>query len=112
MCSSYKYSRNVSHRFIDQQATYILYFYSLFFSLSTLVDGIMFVIDGAYCKLKVFNPRIGMDALQVFPISQVSTCTCTYIYAFTCITDSTSQLLVYKVACSFRDVNVTLCLDL
>ena len=31
----------------------------------------MFVIDSGYCKLKVFNPRIGMDALQVFPISQV-----------------------------------------
>ena len=31
----------------------------------------MFVIDSAYCKLKVFNPRIGMDALQVFPVSQV-----------------------------------------
>ena len=36
-----------------------------------VVDGIMFVIDSAYCKLKVFNPRIGMDALQVFPVSQV-----------------------------------------
>ena len=35
------------------------------------VDGIMFVIDSGYCKLKVFNPKIGMDALQVFPISQV-----------------------------------------
>ncbi len=35
------------------------------------VDGIMFVVDGGYCKLKVYNPRIGMDALQVFPISQV-----------------------------------------
>ena len=36
-----------------------------------LVDGIMFVVDAGYCKLKVYNPRIGMDALQVFPISQV-----------------------------------------
>uniref|UniRef100_A0A3B4YGA8 RNA helicase n=1 Tax=Seriola lalandi dorsalis TaxID=1841481 RepID=A0A3B4YGA8_SERLL len=25
-----------------------------------------------YCKLKVFNPRIGMDALQVYPISQAN----------------------------------------
>ena len=33
----------------------------------------MFVIDGGYCKLKVYNPRIGMDALQVYPISQVTT---------------------------------------
>ena len=31
----------------------------------------MFVVDAGYCKLKVYNPRIGMDALQVFPISQV-----------------------------------------
>ena len=31
----------------------------------------MFVVDCGYCKLKVFNPRIGMDALQVFPVSQV-----------------------------------------
>ena len=35
------------------------------------VDGIMFVVDSGYCKLKVFNPKIGMDALQVYPISQV-----------------------------------------
>ena len=33
----------------------------------------MFVIDSGYCKLKVYNPKIGMDALQVFPISQVNT---------------------------------------
>ncbi|VDM39928.1 unnamed protein product [Toxocara canis] len=39
---------------------------------SLTVDGIFFVIDPGYCKLKVFNPRIGMDALQVFPISQAS----------------------------------------
>lgn len=32
---------------------------------SLTVDGILFVIDPGYCKLKVFNPRIGMDALQV-----------------------------------------------
>ena len=39
---------------------------------SLTVDGIMYVIDAAFCKLKVFNPRIGMDSLQVYPISQVS----------------------------------------
>jgi pre-mRNA-splicing factor ATP-dependent RNA helicase DHX38/PRP16 len=32
---------------------------------SLTVDGIKYVIDAGYCKLKVFNPRIGMDALQV-----------------------------------------------
>ena len=40
---------------------------------SLTVDGIMFVVDAGYCKLKVYNPRVGMDALQIYPISQVST---------------------------------------
>ena len=39
---------------------------------SLTVDGIMYVIDAGYCKLKVYNPRIGMDALQVFPVSQAN----------------------------------------
>ncbi|CAG0912978.1 unnamed protein product [Notodromas monacha] len=39
---------------------------------SLTVDGIFFVIDAGYCKLKVFNPRVGMDALQIFPISQAN----------------------------------------
>ena len=37
---------------------------------SLTVDGIVYVIDSGFCKIKVYNPRIGMDALQVFPISQ------------------------------------------
>lgn len=40
-------------------------------AICSTVDGIMFVVDSGYCKLKVYNPRIGMDALQVYPISQV-----------------------------------------
>lgn len=39
---------------------------------SLTVDGIKYVIDTGYCKLKVYNPRIGMDALQVYPISQAN----------------------------------------
>uniref|UniRef100_A0A914EJD5 RNA helicase n=1 Tax=Acrobeloides nanus TaxID=290746 RepID=A0A914EJD5_9BILA len=39
---------------------------------SLTLDGILFVVDPGYCKLKVFNPKIGMDALQIFPISQAS----------------------------------------
>ncbi|XP_055615824.1 pre-mRNA-splicing factor ATP-dependent RNA helicase PRP16 isoform X2 [Toxorhynchites rutilus septentrionalis] len=39
---------------------------------SLTVDGIIFVIDAGYCKLKVYNPRIGMDALQIYPISQAN----------------------------------------
>lgn len=37
---------------------------------SLTVDGICFVIDSGYGKVKVYNPRIGMDALQVAPVSQ------------------------------------------
>ena len=49
---------------------------------SLTVDGIMFVVDSGFCKLKVFNPRIGMDSLQVYPISQVgvlrNSCSCSH----------------------------------
>jgi pre-mRNA-splicing factor ATP-dependent RNA helicase DHX38/PRP16 len=36
------------------------------------VDGIKYVIDTGFSKLKVYNPRIGMDALQITPISQAN----------------------------------------
>ena len=36
------------------------------------VDGILYVLDGGYCKLKVYNPKVGMDALQITPISQAN----------------------------------------
>ena len=39
---------------------------------SLTVDGIKYVVDSGYCKLKVYNPKIGMDALQVTPISQAN----------------------------------------
>ncbi|KAK9277255.1 hypothetical protein L1049_006794 [Liquidambar formosana] len=39
---------------------------------SLTVDGILYVIDTGYCKMKVYNPRMGMDALQVFPISRAA----------------------------------------
>ena len=39
---------------------------------SLTVDGIRYVIDSGYCKLKVFNPAIGMDALQVTPVSKAN----------------------------------------
>lgn len=32
---------------------------------SLTLDGIFFVIDSGYCKLKVYNPKVGMDTLQV-----------------------------------------------
>ena len=37
---------------------------------SLTVDGIYFVVDCGYCKLKVYNSRMGMDSLAVFPVSQ------------------------------------------
>ena len=39
---------------------------------SLTVDGIKYVVDAGYCKLKVYNPKIGMDALQMTPISQAN----------------------------------------
>ncbi|XP_026377981.1 pre-mRNA-splicing factor ATP-dependent RNA helicase DEAH7-like [Papaver somniferum] len=39
---------------------------------SLTVDGILYVIDSGYSKMKVYNPRMGMDALQVFPVSQAA----------------------------------------
>ncbi|KAJ3325084.1 DEAH-box RNA helicase prp16 [Blyttiomyces sp. JEL0837] len=39
---------------------------------SLTVDGIMYVIDTGYSKMKVYNPKIGMDSLQITPISQAN----------------------------------------
>ncbi|KAJ1675365.1 hypothetical protein EV182_001413, partial [Spiromyces aspiralis] len=39
---------------------------------SLTVDGVMYVVDSGYYKLKVYNPRIGMDALHITPISQAN----------------------------------------
>lgn len=39
---------------------------------SLTVDGIFYVVDTGFCKMKVYNPRIGMDALQVFPESRAN----------------------------------------
>mmetsp|Transcript_1864 Transcript_1864/g.6911 ORF Transcript_1864/g.6911 Transcript_1864/m.6911 type:complete len:1245 (-) Transcript_1864:2603-6337(-) len=39
---------------------------------SLTLDGVMYVIDTGFCKLSVFNPRMGMNALQVFPCSQAA----------------------------------------
>ncbi|KAL5511427.1 DHX38 [Sanghuangporus vaninii] len=39
---------------------------------SLTVDGILYVVDAGYCKLKVYNSKVGMDALQITPISQAN----------------------------------------
>lgn len=39
---------------------------------SLTIDGILYVVDPGFAKLKVYNPKMGMDTLQVTPISQAS----------------------------------------
>ena len=39
---------------------------------SLTVDGIIYVIDSGYVKMKVYNSKMGMDALTVFPESQAA----------------------------------------
>lgn len=39
---------------------------------SLTVDGIRYVVDSGYSKLKVYNPKVGMDALQLTPESQAN----------------------------------------
>jgi pre-mRNA-splicing factor ATP-dependent RNA helicase DHX38/PRP16 len=39
---------------------------------SLTVDGVRYVIDSGYCKLKVYSPRLGMDSLQIMPISRAN----------------------------------------
>lgn len=39
---------------------------------SLTIDGIRYVVDSGYCKLKTYNPRLGMDALLLCPASQSS----------------------------------------
>lgn len=39
---------------------------------SLTVDGVKFVIDSGYSRLKVFQPKMGIDALLIYPISQAN----------------------------------------
>jgi pre-mRNA-splicing factor ATP-dependent RNA helicase DHX38/PRP16 len=39
---------------------------------SLTLDGITFVVDSGYSKLKVYNPKMGMDTLQITPISRAN----------------------------------------
>ncbi|TKY49698.1 putative pre-mRNA-splicing factor ATP-dependent RNA helicase DHX16 [Spatholobus suberectus] len=39
---------------------------------SLTIDGIKYVIDPGFCKMKTYNPRTGMESLQVTPISKAS----------------------------------------
>mmetsp|Transcript_17850 Transcript_17850/g.29051 ORF Transcript_17850/g.29051 Transcript_17850/m.29051 type:complete len:425 (-) Transcript_17850:1475-2749(-) len=39
---------------------------------SITLDGISFVIDGGFSKIKIFNPRLKIDSLLIYPISKAS----------------------------------------
>jgi ATP-dependent RNA helicase DHX8/PRP22 len=39
---------------------------------SLTIDGIYYVVDPGFAKIKAYNPKIGMDSLMVVPISQSS----------------------------------------
>lgn len=39
---------------------------------SVTIDGIKYVIDSGFCKMKSYNPRTGVNALQVTSISKAS----------------------------------------
>lgn len=39
---------------------------------SLTIDGIRFVVDAGFSKVKVYNPKVGMNALQITPISQAN----------------------------------------
>lgn len=39
---------------------------------SVTIDGIFYVIDPGFAKVKLYNPKLGMDSLVIQPISQAS----------------------------------------
>ena len=39
---------------------------------SLTIDGVLYVVDPGFCKVKSYNPKTGMDSLVVVPISQQS----------------------------------------
>lgn len=36
---------------------------------SLTIDGVFYVVDPGFAKIKVYNPKLGMDTLVVAPIS-------------------------------------------
>ena len=51
---------------------YFLFSTKINHKINLSTNSARYVIDCGYSKLKVFNPKIGMDALQVCPISQAN----------------------------------------
>ena len=70
MCRCYEHCGNVIDRCVKHDVTIVDCRLLTFFNF--LVDGIQIVIDSGFCKLKVFNSKIGMDALQIYPVSQAN----------------------------------------
>ena len=77
----YQCCGNISHRYVtrtewmdrcdDRKQEKLKTFFARFVSYTT-VDGIRYVIDSGFCKLKVYNPKIGMDSLLVTPVSRAN----------------------------------------
>ncbi|KAJ2710989.1 hypothetical protein H4R19_003471, partial [Coemansia spiralis] len=59
-------------RIFDRSATRKVVVATNIAETSLTVDGVKYVVDSGYYKLKVYNPRIGMDSLQITPISQAN----------------------------------------
>ena len=47
---------------------------------SLTIDGIIFVIDPGFCKMKSYNPHTGMESLIVVPCSKVRGGVLVFIY--------------------------------
>lgn len=41
---------------------------------SVTIEGIVFVVDSCFSKLRVYNPMTGLDGLTTAPISKASDC--------------------------------------
>lgn len=50
---------------------------------SITIDGVVFVIDPGVVKQDSYNPKTGMFALTIVPVSFRMTCACTFLTAYT-----------------------------
>ena len=66
--------KSLSQQILLKRRSQVLTIISLFDVklIFVVVDGILYVVDAGYSKLKVYNPKVGMDALQITPISQAN----------------------------------------
>ncbi len=64
-------SRRISQK-RHLQVNNICRFFTCLIDFFETVDGIHYVVDGDYSKLKVYYSKVGVDALQITPISQAN----------------------------------------